>query len=97
MLFRVGTRGQAMVTHNLRIRAVKKLVVIQKFIQQGSFIGGEIRIIARSQDRFSYLNSIVHRNSVDGSMRIIHRDFSKTFRAQPIAQGEEAQGEAGSV
>lgn len=49
----------------------------------------EIRIIARYQDRFSYLTSIVHRNSLDGSMRIIHRDFSKTFRVGPVAQEDE--------
>ncbi len=52
----------------------------------------EIRIIARYQDRFSYLTSILHRNSLDGSMRILHRDFSKTFRASPVPVTEEQSG-----
>lgn len=52
----------------------------------------EIRIIARYQDRFSYLTSILHRNSLDGSMRILYRDFSKTFRVSPVPVTEEQSG-----
>ncbi len=48
----------------------------------------EIRIIARFQDRFSYLTSILHRNSLDGSMRILYRDLSKTFRTKPAPVSE---------
>lgn len=39
----------------------------------------EVRVIARYQDRFSYLTSVVQRNAVDGTMRVILRDFSRTF------------------
>ncbi|MBL6689654.1 MAG: type II secretion system minor pseudopilin GspK [Pseudomonadales bacterium] len=52
----------------------------------------EVRVIARYQDRFSYLTSILHRNSLDGSMRILHRDFSKTFRVRPAPATEEESG-----
>ena len=52
----------------------------------------EIRILARYQDRFSYLTCIVHRNSLDGSMRILYRDFSRTFRASPAPTSEEDRG-----
>ena len=45
---------------------------------QSSFF--EVRIIARYQDRFSYLTSLVHRQSTDGYMRVIQRDFSRNFR-----------------
>lgn len=51
----------------------------------------EIRTIARYQDRFSYLTSIVHRNPVDGSMRVISRDFSKTFRPVLSADADIAE------
>ncbi len=47
---------------------------------QSSFF--EVRTIARYQERFSYLTSILHRNPLDGSIRVIHRDFSKSFRPQ---------------
>jgi general secretion pathway protein K len=47
---------------------------------QSSFF--EVRTIARYQERFSYLTSILHRNSLDGSIRVIYRDFSKNFRPQ---------------
>lgn len=47
---------------------------------QSSFF--EVRTIARYQERFSYLTSILHRNRMDGSIRVIYRDFSKNFRPQ---------------
>ncbi len=47
---------------------------------QSSFF--EVRTIARYQERFSYLTSILHRHSLDGSIRVIYRDFSKNFRPQ---------------
>ena len=47
---------------------------------QSSFF--EVRTIARYQERFSYLTSILHRNPLDGSIRVIYRDFSKNFRPQ---------------
>ena len=47
---------------------------------QSSFF--EVRTIARYQERFSYLTSIFHRNPLDGSIRVIYRDFSKNFRPQ---------------
>ena len=47
---------------------------------QSSFF--EVRSIARYQERFSYLTSIFHRNPLDGSIRVISRDFSKNFRPQ---------------
>ena len=46
----------------------------------------EIRTVARYQDRFSYLTSIVHRNPVNGSMRVIARDFSKSYRPPAVSQ-----------
>ncbi|MDA0979466.1 MAG: type II secretion system minor pseudopilin GspK [Proteobacteria bacterium] len=57
---------------------------------QSSFF--EIRVIARYQDRFSYLTSIVHRNATDGSMRIIKRDFSRQFR--PVSTSSTGEGDA---
>ncbi len=39
----------------------------------------EIRIIARYREQFSYLRSILYRNSSDGSSLILKRDFSKMF------------------
>ena len=47
---------------------------------QSSFF--EVRAIARYQERFSYLTSILHRNLTDGTIRVIYRDFSKKFRPQ---------------
>lgn len=47
----------------------------------------EVRIIARYQDRYSYLTSMVHRHPVNGSMRVISRDFSKSYR--PALSDEE--------
>jgi len=44
---------------------------------QSSFF--EVRTIARYQERFSYLTSIFHRNPLDGSIRVISRDFSKNY------------------
>ena len=52
---------------------------------QSSFF--EVRTIARYQERFSYLTSILHRNPLDGSIQVISRDFSKNFRPQQA--GEE--------
>lgn len=49
----------------------------------------EIRTIARFQDRYSYLTSIVHRNPVNGSMRVIARDFSKSYRPPATSQESE--------
>jgi general secretion pathway protein K len=50
----------------------------------------EVRVIARYQDRFSYLTSIVQRNTVDGSMRVLQRDFSRNFR--PASQVVDSRG-----
>ena len=51
---------------------------------QSSFF--EVRTIARYQERFSYLTSILHRNPFDGSIRVISRDFSKNFRPQQAVE-----------
>jgi len=51
---------------------------------QSSFF--EIRTIARYQERFSYLTSILHRNPLDGSIQVISRDFSKNFRSQQAVE-----------
>ncbi len=52
----------------------------------------EIRVIARYRDRFSYLTSVLHRNTLDGSMRILQRDFSRTFRAHSADTEAEDRG-----
>ena len=56
---------------------------------QSSFF--EVRTIARYQERFSYLTSILHRNPLDGTIRIIYRDFSKNFRPQQVTE-EDTDG-----
>ena len=40
----------------------------------------EVQVIARYQDRFSYLTSVVHRDTTDGRLRVLKRDFSRQFR-----------------
>lgn len=52
----------------------------------------EIRTIARYQERFSYLTSIVHRNLVNGEMRVIYRDFSKNIRPETSGTDEVNRG-----
>lgn len=37
----------------------------------------QIDVVARYNDRFGYLTSILERNPTDGTMKIIYRDFSK--------------------
>jgi general secretion pathway protein K len=64
-------------------------VVTNGLSVQSSFF--EVRTIARYQERFSYLTSILHRNSLDGTIRVIYRDFSKNFRPQPVAE-EDTDG-----
>ena len=41
----------------------------------------EIRIIARYREQFSYLRSILYRDSSDGGSLILRRDFSKMFNS----------------
>ena len=43
-------------------------------VQSGFF---KVSVRARVDDRFGYLTSIIQRNSIDGSMRVIYRDASK--------------------
>jgi general secretion pathway protein K len=64
-------------------------VVTNGLSVQSSFF--EVRSIARFQERFSYLTSILHRNSLDGTIRVIYRDFSKNFRPQPVIE-EDTDG-----
>ncbi len=44
---------------------------------QSSFF--EARIVARYQDRYSFLTSVIHRDAASGSMRVIQRDFSRNI------------------
>ena len=55
---------------------------------QSSFF--EVRVIARYQDKFSYLTSIVHRNSVDGSLQVLSRSFARSFRPAVTTPREDA-------
>ena len=64
-------------------------VVTNGLSVQSSFF--EVRTIARYQERFSYLTSILHRNSLDGTIRVIYRDFSKNFRPQQVTE-EDTDG-----
>lgn len=58
---------------------------------QSSFF--EARIVARYQDRFSFLTSILHRDAVNGSMRVIQRDFSRNiFLVSATEEGERDDG-----
>ena len=43
-------------------------------VQSGFF---KVSVRARVDDRFGYLTSIIQRNPIDGSMRVIYRDASK--------------------
>ncbi len=51
----------------------------------------EVRVVARYQDRFSYLTSIIQRNPTDGSLKVIQRDFSRNI-VPPTNEGELAGG-----
>ena len=64
-------------------------VVTNGLSVQSSFF--EVRTIARYQERFSYLTSILHRNPLDGTIRVIYRDFSKNFRPQQVTE-EDTDG-----
>ena len=44
---------------------------------QSSFF--EVRVIARYQNKYSYLTSIIHRSARDGALRVIQRDLSRDF------------------
>ena len=44
---------------------------------QSSFF--EVRVIARYQDRFSYLTSLIHRDIVTGNMSVIARSFKRNI------------------
>ncbi len=55
---------------------------------QSSFF--EVRVIARYQDKFSYLTSLVHRNSVDGSLQVLSRSFARSFRPAVTTPREDA-------
>ncbi|MBT4161758.1 MAG: type II secretion system minor pseudopilin GspK [Gammaproteobacteria bacterium] len=54
---------------------------------QSSFF--KVRVIARFQDRFSYLNSIIHRNLVSGEMHVIARDFSRKMLPAANIQSDD--------
>jgi len=64
-------------------------VVTNGLSVQSSFF--EVRTIARYQERFSYLTSILHRNHLDGAIRVIYRDFSKNFRPHQVTE-EDTDG-----
>jgi len=49
---------------------------------QSSFFS--VQVIARYQDRFNYLSSVIHRNASNGEMHVISRDFS---RKMPVISG----------
>lgn len=55
---------------------------------QSSFF--EIRVIARFQDRFSYVTSLVHRDSTSGKMSVLARSFMRNI--QPANAGESRNG-----
>ena len=50
-----------------------------------------IRVVARYQDRYSYLTSIVHRSPADGSLRVIQRNFSRNL-VPPTSEGDPPGG-----
>ena len=64
-------------------------VVTNGLSVQSSFF--EVRTIVRYQERFSYLTSILHRNHLDGVIRVIYRDFSKNFRPHQVTE-EDTDG-----
>lgn len=55
---------------------------------QSSFF--EVRVIARYQDKFSYLTSLVHRSRVDGSLQVLSRSFARSFRPAATTPKEDA-------
>jgi general secretion pathway protein K len=48
----------------------------------------EAKIIARYQERFSYLTSIIQRDRVDGSTRVIYRNSSK--KIMPVVEDKDS-------
>ncbi len=53
-------------------------------VQSGFF---EINVTARYQERFGYLRSVVQRNPVDGSLRVLNRTFTRAL--PPLTPVEE--------
>jgi general secretion pathway protein K len=49
----------------------------------------EVRIIARYQERFAYLTSIIQRDRIDGSTRVIYRNSSK--KILPVVEQEDSR------
>lgn len=55
---------------------------------QSSFF--EVRVIARYQDRFSYLTSLVYRSTTDGSIQVLARSFARNVRPELSGAEEDA-------
>lgn len=55
----------------------------------------EVQVIARYQDRFSYLTTVIHRNATDGSMRVLQRDFSRQFSLAPANAVSDSEADDG--
>ena len=55
----------------------------------------KVKIIARFQERFSYLTSIVQRDSIDGSTRVIYRNNSN--KILPIVRAKTENGQVDDV
>ena len=50
----------------------------------------EVRVIARYQDRYSYLTSLVHREITTGEQRVLLRNFMRDFK--PGNSGKQSDG-----
>jgi len=55
---------------------------------QSSFF--EINVTAHYQERFGYLRSVVQRNPVDGSLRVLRRSFSRALPALVAPETEDS-------
>ena len=46
----------------------------------------EVRVIARSQDRYSYLTSLIHRDTISGEQSVLSRNFMRNFQPENISK-----------
>ena len=45
----------------------------------------EVRIVARYQDRYSYLTSLIHRDSISGAQSVLSRNFMRNLRPEKVS------------